>query len=110
MGRNGSVTSRIVARRPAGSNLRAAHKAVLALRRRECLDETGELVAVLLLSVAGLLDETMAADSEVPAYARGKVARVHSQVIAQLRDAVVVRADDAWLELLDAARGPGVAG
>jgi uncharacterized protein (UPF0147 family) len=79
---------------------------VRALRRREALDESGELVAVLLLTVADLVDRVMAADSDVPAYARSQVARVHSQVIAQLREAVVVRADEAWLELLEMAEGP----
>jgi hypothetical protein len=83
---------------------------VASLRRREALDDVGELVAVLLVTVADLVDETMGATSDVPAYARARVAGVHAQVIAQLREAVAVQADQSWAELLEAAATPPVVG
>jgi hypothetical protein len=97
-------------RRPTVSNSGAAAKAVRSLRRRESLDETGELLAVLLVTVADLVDQVMATDSDVPAYARAQVARAHLGVIAELREALGAPVDDAWSALLLAAAGsPGPA-
>jgi hypothetical protein len=83
---------------------------VQSLRRREALDETGELLAVLLLTVAKLVDQVVASDSDVAAYARGQVMRVHAQVIGQLREAVTVQADQSWVDLLEAASTPLIVG
>jgi hypothetical protein len=62
----------MVAGRPPVFNLRAARRAVQSLRRRGALDDCGELLAALLLSCGDLVDQVMAPESDVPAYARAR--------------------------------------
>lgn len=97
-------------RRSATSNTRAATRAVAGLRRREALDEIGELLASLLLTTAELVDKSAQPDSDVAAYARAGVARAHLLVIAELRAAIVGEGDEGWLQLLLAASGAGPVG
>jgi hypothetical protein len=95
-----------MASRPAGSNLRVASRVVRSLRRRESLDEGGELVASLLLTTASLLDEVTAAGSDVPVYARSQAARAHSMVIEQLLDVVNVGAGDSFEDFMEMLKTP----
>jgi hypothetical protein len=74
------------------------------------LDELGEALAVLLVTVAELVDQVVADDSDVAAYARARVMQVHAGVIGQLREAALVAADSAWEDLLTAASAPPIVG
>jgi hypothetical protein len=71
---------------------------------REKLDECAELLATLLLSTAGPVDEATAPGSDVAGYARAQICRAHALVIEQLARATAIEGGDGWDQLLAAAQ------